>query len=61
MNKNGPVVIIEDDEDDQAILKEVFENLGYSNEVIFFNEGQAALDYLDQIEILDKAMDRNKS
>jgi CheY-like chemotaxis protein len=52
MNKNGPVVIIEDDEDDQAILKEVFENLDYPNEVIFFGDGQSALDYLHQTEVL---------
>jgi CheY-like chemotaxis protein len=52
MNKNGPVVIIEDDEDDQAILKEVFEKLNYTNQVIFFTDGQAALDYLNQTEIL---------
>jgi CheY-like chemotaxis protein len=52
MNKNGPVVIIEDDEDDQAILKEVFENLGYPNQVIFFGDGESALDYLHQTEVL---------
>ena len=52
MNKNGPVVVIEDDEDDQAILKEVFENLDYPNEVIFFSDGHEALDYLNQVEVL---------
>jgi CheY-like chemotaxis protein len=48
MNKNGPVIIIEDDLDDQEILNEVFQKLGYPNEVIFFIDGQAALDYLNQ-------------
>jgi CheY-like chemotaxis protein len=52
MNKNGPVVIIEDDEDDQVILKEVFEKLNYSNEIIFFTDGHAALDYLNGTEVL---------
>jgi CheY-like chemotaxis protein len=52
MNKNGPVIVIEDDEDDQAILKEVFEKLDYSNEVIFFSDGQAALDFLHQTQVL---------
>lgn len=52
MNKNGPVVVIEDDDDDQAILKEVFEKLDYPNEVIFFSDGQEALDYLHQTEVL---------
>jgi len=48
MNKNGPVIIIEDDEDDQEILKEVFEKLGYPNELIFFFDGQTALDFLNK-------------
>jgi CheY-like chemotaxis protein len=52
MNKNGPIIIIEDDEDDQEILKEIFEKLDYPNEVIFFADGQAALDYLNQPAIL---------
>ncbi|MEO5997650.1 MAG: response regulator [Chitinophagaceae bacterium] len=47
MNNTGPVIIIEDDIDDQEILQQVFVNLKYPNELIFFPEGQAALDYLD--------------
>jgi CheY-like chemotaxis protein len=46
MNKNGPIVIIEDDEDDQHLFAEVLKELNYANEIIFFNDGQAALDYL---------------
>ncbi len=52
MNKNGPVIIIEDDLDDQEILKEIFQKLGYPNDVIFFADGQMALDYLNQPAIL---------
>ncbi len=52
MNKNGPVVVIEDDEDDQAILKEVFQKLNYPNQVIFFSDGREALDYLQQTDVL---------
>jgi CheY-like chemotaxis protein len=52
MNKNGPVIIIEDDIDDQEILTEIFQKLGYSNEVIFFADGISALDYLNQPKIL---------
>lgn len=52
MNKNGPVIVIEDDEDDQEFLRIVFEKLDYPNEVIFFSNGQAALDYLDHPSIL---------
>ncbi len=52
MNKNGPVIVIEDDADDREILKEVFETLNYPNEVIFFEEGQTALDFLTRTDIL---------
>ena len=52
MNKGGPVIIIEDDLDDQEILMEIFQKLGYPNEVIFFADGQAALDYLHHPAIL---------
>jgi hypothetical protein len=36
MNKNGPVIIIEDDEDDQYLLEQVFIKLNYQNKVVFF-------------------------
>lgn len=48
MNKDGPVIVIEDDADDRDFLKEIFEKLGYRNEIIFFVDGQEALDYLNQ-------------
>lgn len=46
MNKGGPIIIIEDDLDDQDILTEYFQELNYKNEVIFFKEGEKALEYL---------------
>ncbi|ALM07817.1 histidine kinase [Sediminicola sp. YIK13] len=46
MNKNGAIIIIEDDADDQEFFSEVFKELNYKNEIIFFNDGQEALDYL---------------
>lgn len=46
MNKTGPIIIIEDDLDDQEILNEVFQQLEYKNEIIFFGDGEQALDYL---------------
>lgn len=52
MNKNGPVVVIEDDRDDQDLLDEVFKNLGYKNKIVFFEDGNAALDYLNKSEII---------
>jgi CheY-like chemotaxis protein len=47
MNKNGPIIIIEDDEDDQILLSEVFEKLKYPNELHFFSDGFKALDFLN--------------
>lgn len=52
MNKNGPVVIIEDDEDDQLIISEIFKNLNYNNAIIFFKDGNDALDYLNKTDII---------
>ena len=46
MNKNGPIVVIEDDTDDQEILIEIFKNLDFSNPIIYFNDGEEALKYL---------------
>ncbi len=46
MNKGGPIIIIEDDLDDQQFLADVFEQLKYPNEIIFFGDGEQALDYL---------------
>ncbi len=46
MNKNGPIIVIEDDMEDQELMSEVFEELGYKNEILFFGDGEIALDHL---------------
>ena len=46
MDKNGPIIIIEDDFDDQEILRGVFKKLNYENEIIYFEDGEKALEYL---------------
>ena len=50
MDNSGPVIVIEDDLDDQEILEEVFIKLNYSNEIVFFSNGQEALDYLNSTD-----------
>jgi CheY-like chemotaxis protein len=50
VNKNGPIVIIEDDADDQAFFIEIFKDLNYPNKVIFFADGQQALDYIERTD-----------
>lgn len=46
MNKTGPIVIIEDDVDDQDILTNIFKELNYNNKLIFFGDSLLALEYL---------------
>jgi CheY-like chemotaxis protein len=46
MKKTGPIMIIEDDMDDQEFLEETFLILDYPNPVIFFSNGNEALEYL---------------
>ena len=52
MNKDGPVIIIEDDLDDKELLEEVFQNLKYPNQLLFFGNGQEALDFLNSSEVI---------
>ena len=51
MNKRGPIVIIEDDLDDQEILTDIFKELNYDNNLIFFSDGIKALQYLTETEV----------
>lgn len=51
MNKRGPIIIIEDDKDDQYILAKVFKELKYKNKVIFFEDSIQALEYLTDSDI----------
>ena len=52
MNKAGPIIVIEDDPDDREILCAIFEKLNYINKVVFFPDGEEALNYLNQIDIV---------
>lgn len=51
MNKRGPIIIIEDDMDDQYMLTEIFKELDYENELIFFEDGIQALEYLTDTDV----------
>lgn len=48
MNKNGEIIIIEDDEDDRAIFSAILNELNYGNKIVFLNDAFDALDYLKQ-------------
>ena len=51
MNKDGPIIIIEDDVDDQEVLVDIFKKLEYKNKIIYFSDGSKALEYLNQTEV----------
>jgi CheY-like chemotaxis protein len=46
MNKTGPIIVIEDDGDDQEYMMDIFKQLNFENEVIYFKDGEKALEYL---------------
>ncbi|QMW00974.1 response regulator [Spirosoma foliorum] len=52
---SGPIIIVEDDEDDQFLLQRIFQELEVENPVHYFSNGQQVLDYLtttDEIPFL---------
>jgi CheY-like chemotaxis protein len=51
MNKKGPIIIIEDDIDDQEILAEIFKELNYGYKLIFFADSVQALEYLTDTDV----------
>src|SRR5829696_10199684 len=51
MDKSGPIIIIEDDLEDQEILTEIFKKLDYANEIIFYTDGNEALEFLNRSDI----------
>jgi CheY-like chemotaxis protein len=42
----GPIVIVDDDQDDQEIYSEVIKNMGITNEIRIFQGGEQVLEYL---------------
>ena len=46
--KNGTIILVDDDRDDQELLMNVFESLGIPNEVQIFENGHEALLFLKQ-------------
>jgi CheY-like chemotaxis protein len=51
MNKNGEIIIIEDDVDDRDLFTMAFADLGYRNKLLFFKDGPEALGYLEKDDI----------
>jgi CheY-like chemotaxis protein len=51
MNINGEILIIDDDQDDREFLKDIFDSLEYTNEIVFFSDATKVIDYLSQNSI----------
>lgn len=51
MTKYGPIIIVEDDEDDRQIMEEVFINMGTKYERKYFIKGQEALKFLSTTSV----------
>lgn len=46
MAKSGPIIIVEDDPEDQELMLEALAQLGVQNNVHFFTGGKQAIDFL---------------
>ena len=46
MSKLGPIVIVEDDLDDQEMIQEAMEEVGIKNELVFFDRSLKAFEFL---------------
>lgn len=46
MNKKGPIVVIENEQGDRKLFIEIFSELNYANQIIYFNTAETACDYL---------------
>ncbi|PZR24288.1 MAG: response regulator [Flavobacterium psychrophilum] len=51
MKMHRDILVIEDDEDDREILQEIFKDLGYKNNIIFFSDSTEALEYIRRPEV----------
>ena len=49
MSKLGPIVIVEDDLDDQEMIQEAMEELGIKNRLVFFDRAVKAFDFLKSV------------
>lgn len=46
MTHHGPIIMIDDDKDDQEIMQDVVNDLEIHNKLLFFDKGADAFDYL---------------
>jgi two-component SAPR family response regulator len=46
MKNQGPLVVVDDDADDQELIKVALKDIGFNDEVRMFNNAEAALEFL---------------
>lgn len=51
MRKNGKIILIEDDEDDCEIFREVYNRLGYQNELVIISDSTTVVEYIKRPEV----------
>lgn len=46
MEINGPIILIDDDEDDQLLLKPLLETIAPNSPILLFSDGEEAIEFL---------------
>jgi CheY-like chemotaxis protein len=52
MRRNAEIIIIEDDEDDRLLLKDIFESLNYPNKLTFIEDPMEVVNYLSNPTVI---------
>lgn len=52
MRRNGEIIIIEDDEDDRLLLKDIFDSLDYQNKLTFIEDPMNVVTYLSNPAVI---------
>jgi CheY-like chemotaxis protein len=51
MRRKGPIVVVDDDPDDQYLYSKAFEKLHLENQIIVFDNGMDALEYFEKTAV----------
>ena len=49
MSKVASILVVDDDREDQLILEQYFDDIGISNEVRYFDNGEVTINYLETL------------
>ena len=47
MSKSGPIIIVEDNQDDKELFEDITREIGIENKMIWFSNGEDAFEYLE--------------